>query len=55
MNRTIKEATVRRYYYDAHGQPRPHLDDFVGAYSFARRLKAKKGLTPFEFSAQQWA
>ena len=28
MNRTIKEATVTRYYYDTHEQLRRHLQDF---------------------------
>ncbi len=48
MNRTLKEATVKRYHYDTHDQPRRHLDDFVAAYNFARRLKTLKGLTPYE-------
>ena len=49
MNRTIKEATVRRYHYDSHEQLERHLDDFVSAYNFGRRLKSLKGLTPYEF------
>ncbi len=28
MNRTIKEATVKRYHYDGHDQLRQHLGDF---------------------------
>ena len=48
MNRTIKEATVQRYHYDDHHQLRRHLDDFVAAYNFGRRLKTLKGLTPYE-------
>jgi transposase InsO family protein len=47
MNRTIKEATVQRYHYDNHEQLRRHLDDFVAAYNFGRRLKTLKGLTPY--------
>src|SRR5918995_2334208 len=43
MNRTIKEATVQRYHYDRHDQLRRHLDDFVAAYNFGRRLKTLKG------------
>ncbi|MCB8884144.1 IS481 family transposase, partial [Acidisoma cellulosilytica] len=39
MNRTIKEATVKRFYYQSHDQLRRHLMDFVSAYNFARRLK----------------
>src|SRR3954465_9287243 len=35
MNRTIKDATVRRYYYDSHDQLRQHLNDFVTAYILA--------------------
>jgi hypothetical protein len=37
MNRTIKEATVKRYHYETHDQLRQHLTDFVAAYNFARR------------------
>jgi transposase-like protein len=49
MNRTIKEATVKRYHYDDHSQLRTHLLDFVAAYNFGRRLKSLKGLTPYEY------
>lgn len=49
MNRTIKEATVKRYYYEAHDQLKAHLQSFLMAYNFARRLKTLKGLTPYEF------
>ena len=54
MNRTLKEATVYRYYYDTHEQLRDHLTTFVMAYNFAKRLKTLKGLTPYEFICQQW-
>jgi IS30 family transposase len=54
MNRTLKEATVYRYYYDTHQQLRDHLATFLMAYNFAKRLKMLKGLTPFEFICQQW-
>lgn len=54
MNRTIKEATVKRFHYDDHAQLRKHLDDFICAYNFGRRLKALKGLTPYEFICKQW-
>jgi transposase InsO family protein len=52
MNRTIKDATVRRFYYENHNQLRQHLADFVAAYNFGRRLK---GLTPYEFICKAWA
>lgn len=54
MNRTIKEATVRRYYYDSHDQLRTHLADFLDAYNFAKRLKTLKGLTPYEHICKLW-
>ena len=48
MNRTIKEATVKRYHYDSHAQLTAHLHDFIDAYNYGRRLKTLKGLTPLE-------
>ena len=54
MNRTIKDATVKRYFYETHGELRAHLADFVTAYNFARRLKTLKGLTPYEFICKLW-
>jgi len=54
MNRTIKDATVKRFYYESHDQLRQHLADFVAAYNFARRLKTLKGLTPYEFICKAW-
>lgn len=50
MNRTIEDATVRRFYYDSHDQLRSHLADFASAYNFARRLKT----LPYEFICQRW-
>jgi transposase InsO family protein len=54
MNRTIKEATVQRFYYATHDQLRTHLADCVAAYNFARRLKTLKGLTPYECICKRW-
>ena len=54
MNRTLKEATVRRYYYSTHDRLRQHLAAFVNAYNFAKRLKTLQGLTPYEFICQRW-
>src|SRR5271155_5890626 len=34
MNRTLKEATVKRYYYETHSQLRRHLADFVTGLQF---------------------
>lgn len=55
MNRTIKDATVKRFHYDSHDQLRRHLDDFVTAYNFGKRLKRLRGLTPYEFICKAWA
>ena len=52
MNRTLKDATVRRYHYDTHDQLRTHLADFLAAYNYARRLKTLRGLTPTSTSAR---
>src|SRR5271156_1837115 len=54
MNRTIKDATVKRFYYETHDQLRSHLGDFVAAYNFAKRLKTLKGLTPYEYICKLW-
>jgi len=54
MNRTIKEATVKRYHYDSHHQLQAHLTDFISAYNFGKRLKTLKGLTPYEFICKTW-
>lgn len=54
MNRTIKDATVKRYHYDSHDQLRQHLADFIAAYNFGRRLKTLKGLTPYEVIYKAW-
>lgn len=54
MNRTIKEATVKRYHYDSHQQFKNHLTDFVNAYNYGRRLKTLKGLTPYEYICKIW-
>lgn len=54
MNRTIKDATVKRFHYNSHDQFRSHLTDFVSAYNFGRRLKTLEGLTPYEFICKTW-
>ena len=49
MNRTLKEATVNRYHYQTHQELTEHLNTFLAAYNYAKRLRALKGLTPYEF------
>ena len=54
MNRTIKDATVKRFHYDSHDQLCSHLSDFINAYNYARRLKTLNGLTPYEYISKIW-
>jgi transposase InsO family protein len=55
MNRTLKEATVRRYHYETNRQLEEHLAAFLDAYNFAKRLKTLRGLTPYEAICKAWA
>jgi hypothetical protein len=55
MNRTITDATVKRFYYETHDELRIHLADFVSPYNFAKRLKTLKGLTSYEYICKTWA
>ena len=54
MNRTLKEATVKRYHYESHDQLRSRLQLFLDAYNHARRLKTLRGLTPYEHILHAW-
>lgn len=54
MNRTLKEATVKRYFYQTHQQLKEHMQTFLMAYNFAKRLKTLRGLTPYQFICQSW-
>ncbi len=49
MNRTLKDATVKRYQYETHEQLKANFQLFLDAYNHAKRLKTLKGLTPNEF------
>jgi len=54
MNRTLKDATVKRYHYASHDQLREHLDTFVKAYNGAKHLKTLRGLTAFKYDNRYW-
>ena len=54
MNRTIKEATVKRFHYQSTDELNEHLQAFLLAYHHAKRLKTLRGLTPHEFVCAQW-
>ena len=46
--------SVKRFHYETHDQLRIHLNDFIDAYNFARRLKTLQGLTPHEYACKIW-
>lgn len=54
MNRTLKEATVNSFHYVSHDALKQHLHAYLMAYNFAKRLKAIKGKTPWQFILNQW-
>ena len=54
MNRTIKEATVKRHHDDTHRQLETHLAESIAAYNYARRLKTLRGLTSYEVICKTW-
>jgi len=54
MNRTLKEATVKRYHYQSHAQLKEHIANFLNAYNVAKRLKILQGLTPYEYIIKCW-
>ena len=46
MNRTLKEASVKKYHYALTQELKNHLALFVEAYNYARRFKSLRYLTP---------
>lgn len=48
MNRTFKEATVKRFHYDHHIQLTAHLNEFINTYSYGRPLKVIRGFMAYE-------
>ncbi len=54
MNRTLKEATVKRYQYETHDQLKSRPAAFLDGYNFAKRLNKPRGLTPYEAICRAW-
>ena len=48
MNRTLKEATVKRYHYETAKALNKHLGAFLDAYNYGKRLKMLRGLIPYQ-------
>lgn len=54
MNRTLKDATVKTYFYETIDDLKRHVHDFLMAYNFAKKLRALRGLTPYEMIIESW-
>ena len=64
MNRTIRDATVKRFHDDSQGDLPAHLGDLLAAYTFARRPRTRAShgsrpggeprpaLTPHEYTCK---
>jgi transposase-like protein len=48
FNKTIKNATTKKYFYTTFAQFETHLVLFLQAYNFGKRLRSLKYLTPFQ-------
>ncbi|OFV99716.1 MAG: transposase [Acidobacteria bacterium RIFCSPLOWO2_12_FULL_54_10] len=53
-NRTIQDATVKKYYYQSRDELKQRLHAFLLAYNFAKRLNVIKGLTAYEYICKVW-
>jgi transposase-like protein len=49
FNRTIKEKTVKCFYYTSFDKLSEHLDQYVQIHNFATKLKALKFKSPYDF------
>jgi hypothetical protein len=54
MNRTIKDAAVKRYLSETHDELQTHLRDFVDDTTSPEGSSPSKGLIPFEFICKAW-
>jgi len=55
MNRTIKDATIKKYHYDSQSQLKQHLYDFLNAYNFAKKLKTLNFNSPWNFILDKYS
>jgi transposase-like protein len=54
FNKIIKNATTKVYHYDNIEQLEKHLQEFLLAYNFAKKLKSIKFKTPLEFLIEEY-
>jgi transposase InsO family protein len=54
MNRTIKDATVKRFHYPGSDALKAHVLTFTTSYNFAKHLKALRWRTPLQPVCDAW-
>ena len=54
VNRTLEEATIKRFHYETTDQLSTNSQTFLRPYNSAKRRKCFKGLTPYEFICTEW-
>ena len=54
MNRTLKAAPIKRFHYETADPLNTHLQTFLLAHNFAKRLKWLRGLPHYEFICAEW-
>ena len=54
MDRTVKEAIIKRFHSETTDQLNTRLQTFLRTYNFTKRLKRLHGLTPCEFICAEW-
>ena len=54
MNRTLKEATVRRYHYETHQQPKSTLKLYLNAYNSLSTSRPSSGFHSLPAHLQSW-
>lgn len=54
FNGSLKEATTKKYHYDGFEHLEKHLQEFLLAYNFAKKLKSINYKTPMEFLSEKY-
>jgi transposase InsO family protein len=54
MNRTLKEATIKKYYYESQKQREQHIKQFIEAYHYASQLKVIGFISPVQFILNEY-
>ncbi len=54
MNRTIKDATIKMFYYDNIDQFKENLENFLNWYNFEKKLKTLQRRSPYDFTKEKY-